>query len=154
AHRAGDLGQTTLDRHVDVLVLSAEREAALVQLALDRSQAPEQQVAVLGGDDAPLREHLRVGARLSDVLRPQAPIELDRRVQAAEIRVLGLVEARHGRSVYDRAFAPRPSATPRTWATRAIWPSLMWGKKGSASERAATSSQTGNSPSRWPNRSR
>ena len=33
-------------------------------------------------------------------------------------------------------------------------PSLISGKNGSASERAATSSQTGNSPGRWPKRSR
>ena len=39
-------------------------------------------------------------------------------------------------------------------ATCATWPSVMRGKNGSAIERAATSSQTGNSPSRWPKRSR
>jgi len=32
--------------------------------------------------------------------------------------------------------------------------SVIWGKNGSASDRAATSSATGNSPSRWPKRSR
>ena len=39
-------------------------------------------------------------------------------------------------------------------ATRATWPSVISGKNGSATDRAATSSQTGNSPSRWPKRSR
>jgi ribosomal protein S18 acetylase RimI-like enzyme len=39
-------------------------------------------------------------------------------------------------------------------ATRAPWPSVSSGKNGSAIERAATSSQTGNSPGRWPKRSR
>ena len=39
-------------------------------------------------------------------------------------------------------------------ATRVTWPSVSSGKNGSASERAATSSHTGNSPSRWPKRSR
>jgi hypothetical protein len=39
-------------------------------------------------------------------------------------------------------------------ATRATWPSVIPGKNGSAIERAATSSQTGNSPGRWPKRSR
>ena len=39
-------------------------------------------------------------------------------------------------------------------ATRATWPSVMAGKNGSATERSATSSQTGNSPGRWPKRSR
>ena len=46
------------------------------------------------------------------------------------------------------------SAARRWAATRATCPSLICGKNGSASERAATSSQTGNSPSRWPKRSR
>ncbi|MEA2387678.1 MAG: hypothetical protein QOG41_451 [Thermoleophilaceae bacterium] len=44
--------------------------------------------------------------------------------------------------------APKPSAT------RATCDSLNPGKNGSASDRAATSSHTGNSPSRWPKRSR
>ena len=39
-------------------------------------------------------------------------------------------------------------------ATRAIWLSASPGKNGSATDRAATSSQTGNSPGRWPNASR
>jgi predicted ATP-grasp superfamily ATP-dependent carboligase len=46
-------------------------------------------------------------------------------------------------------------STPRNAsATRATCPSVMSGKNGSAIDRAATSSHTGNSPSRWPNRSR
>ena len=36
----------------------------------------------------------------------------------------------------------------------ATWPSVISGKNGRAIDRAATSSQTGNSPSRWPKRSR
>ena len=40
-------------------------------------------------------EHLRVRARLRDVLRPQPPVEADRGVQALEVAVLGLVEAGH-----------------------------------------------------------
>ena len=39
-------------------------------------------------------------------------------------------------------------------ATRATWPSVISGKNGSATDRAATSSQIGNSPSRCPKRSR
>src|SRR5262249_43486658 len=135
-------------------VLGVEGEASLLQLALDLSQAFEQRVAVLGGDDAPLGEHLDVGARLGDVLWPEAPVELERGVQPPEIRVLGLVEARHARPVYDRCFQPRPRAARSSRATCATCPSLISGKKGRASERAATSSQTGNSPVRWPKRSR
>ena len=39
---------------------------------------------------------------------------------------------------------------PSASATRLTWPSVIAGKNGSASERSATSSQTGNSPGRWP----
>ena len=39
-------------------------------------------------------------------------------------------------------------------ATRSTWLARSSGKNGSAIERAATRSQTGNSPSRWPKRSR
>jgi ribosomal protein S18 acetylase RimI-like enzyme len=39
-------------------------------------------------------------------------------------------------------------------ATAPTCPSVISGKNGSAMERAATSSHTGNSPGRWPNRSR
>ena len=46
----------------------------------------------------------------------------------------------------SRARAPRRPAPPG--------PSVIAGKNGSATERAATSSQTGNSPGRWPKRSR
>ena len=48
----------------------------------------------------------------------------------------------------------RPSTSRRAAATRSTCASVISGKNGSASERAATSSQTGNSPSRWPKRSR
>lgn len=53
-----------------------------------------------------------------------------------------------------RAYPRRPRTWPSDSATRDTWPSLIPGKNGSAIERAATSSQTGNSPSRWPKRSR
>ena len=46
--------------------------------------------------------------------------------------------------------APRAASA----ATRSTWPRSSSGKNGSASDRAATSSHTGNSPSRWPKRSR
>ena len=45
----------------------------------------------------------------------------------------------------------RARARPPRGAT---WSCVIPGKNGSASERSATSSQTGNSPGRWPNRSR
>jgi ribosomal protein S18 acetylase RimI-like enzyme len=48
----------------------------------------------------------------------------------------------------------RPSTDASASDTRATWPSVMAGKNGRASDRAATSSHTGNSPGRWPKRSR
>jgi hypothetical protein len=99
SHRTGDLGQAPLDRHVDVFVVIAERKAAAAQLLLDPVETGQQLVAVLVGDDRPLREHAGVRARLRDVLWPQSAVEPDRGVQALEVGVLGLVEARHWRSV-------------------------------------------------------
>ena len=49
---------------------------------------------------------------------------------------------------------PQATVSERLGDLRRTWPSVIAGKNGSAIERAATSSQTGNSPSRWPNRSR
>ena len=58
-------------------------------------------------------------------------------------------QARHGPD-----YGPWPTASASAAATRSTWPSVIAGKNGSATDRAATSSQTGNSPSRWPKRSR
>ena len=138
----------------------AEREAAAAQLGLDRVEPGEQRVAVVVADDPARGEHPRVGARLGDVVGPQAPVDVERAVERREDGVLRLGEARHGRRVYGersgracerRVRRARSAAAP---ATRSTWPSVISGKNGSASERAATSSQTGNSPSRWPKRSR
>ena len=97
--RPGDLGEASLDRHVDVLVVLGELEAALAQLAFHLLQAGKQRVAILGADDRAVGEHPRVRARLPDVVRPQAPVESDRGVQALKVGVLRLTEAGHGRSV-------------------------------------------------------
>jgi hypothetical protein len=95
ADRTDELGQPTLDRHVDVLVAGREREPVLGQLASDRVEPREQHVAVGLGDDAAGRQHPRVGARLRHVMAPQAAVELKRRVERPEGRVLGLGEAAH-----------------------------------------------------------
>ncbi len=49
--RPRDLGQSPLDRHVDVFVVRVEREAILGELALDRVETGQQRVAVLVRDD-------------------------------------------------------------------------------------------------------
>ena len=99
---------------------------------------------------------------LIDVIGTEAPVERDRVVEAPKRGVLGLGEAGHAAIMGQRAHGDRPppagSQRPSTdlsaETTCAICPSLNPGKNGSASERAATSSQTGNSPGRCPNRSR
>ena len=95
ADRPDDLGQAPLDRHVDVLVLLAERERAAVELLLDALEPAQQRVAVGVADDRGRGEHRRVRARLLDVVGPEPPVEADRGVELAEDRVLGLREARH-----------------------------------------------------------
>jgi len=90
---AGDLGQPALDRHVYVLVVGPEREHALQELPFDLVESPQQGVTIVGRDDLPVGEHRGVRTRLGEILRPQAPVEVDRRVQALEVGVLGLVEA-------------------------------------------------------------
>ena len=125
-----------------------------LQLVLDRVERREQLVAVLGGDDRLRREHARVGARQVDVVGAEPPVEADRGVELPEDRVLRLAEAGHRRrSLRDAARRPSDRRAAAS-ATRATWPSVIAGKNGSAIERAATSSHTGNSPSRWPKRSR
>ena len=122
-----------------------------LQLELDRVETTEQRVAILRGDDLARRQHLRVRARLRDVLRPQPPVEADRGVQAPEVGMLGLMEAGHweqSMSLSAQSPAYRPNTARSASPTRVSCPSLISGKNGSASERSATSSQTGNSPSR------
>ena len=46
ADRADDLRQPPLDRHVDVLVVVAEREGAGLELRLDALEPAQQRVAV------------------------------------------------------------------------------------------------------------
>ncbi len=81
ADRAGDLGHAPLDRHVDVLVALIEVEGVRGELGLDRVERLEQRVAVGVADDLPRGEHPRVGARLLDVVVPQAAVESKRRVE-------------------------------------------------------------------------
>jgi hypothetical protein len=95
ADRPDDLRQPALDRHVDVLVVVAEGEATAVHLLRHPLEPAEQRVAVGLADDPGRSEHPRVGARLLDVVGPEAPVEPDRGVQLAEDPVLGLREARH-----------------------------------------------------------
>ena len=148
-HRAGDLGEAPLDRHVDVLVVVADLELASRELAGDRVEPGEQRVALAVVDDPGAVERAHVRARALDVLRPQPQVEADRGVDAGEERVLWLVEAGH------RAYVQSPrSASASASQTRSICRSSIAAKNGSASRRAEASSATGNWPSRKPKRSR
>jgi hypothetical protein len=105
-----DLDQAPLDRHVDVLVLERDGEGVVLDLAADLLEAALDLREVLGADDLAAREHARMRERLRDVIGRQAPVEVDRRVERPEDRVLGLGEARHGAGVYERAAVGRPAA--------------------------------------------
>ena len=70
-----DLRQAPLDRHVDVLVVGAERERPTAQLIRDAVEAAQEVRALGSGDDAARREHLRLRARLRDVVAPEALVE-------------------------------------------------------------------------------
>ncbi len=89
-HRADDLREAALDRHVDVLVVGLDDEAALLELAPDGLEAALElrQLVVLEDPDA--REHARVSERLVEVERREAVVKPDRRVEGAEERILGL----------------------------------------------------------------
>ena len=106
ACRSGDLDQAALDRHVDVLVVGAELERALLQLRRHALEAAVDRLRVLVGQDAALGQHRRVGPGLGDVLARQPPVEADRGVEALEDRVGRIAKASHSRQF--RA-GPRPS---------------------------------------------
>ena len=120
--RPRQLRQAPLDRHVDVLVVRARTGSARSASSAATASSPASSASRSSlGDDPPRGQHPRVGARLRDVLRPQPPVEGDRGVQALEVRVLGLVEARHAAAVYAASW---PSTDRSSSATRATCPSL------------------------------
>ena len=121
-------------------------------LALEQAEAQRRQLA----EYEAIQERFAgpAGARAPPAARSSsAPATGPRRRRVLGGAWLGNRLARTtGATVGDRA--AQPSTRPSASATRATWPSPSSGKNGSAIERAATSSQTGNSPGRWPKRSR
>ncbi len=106
----------------------------------------------LGHQNAPLLCDSYVCAPARTAPRSVAPEQI---FPGARARCPIRVAAAGIRPAYGRLVgAQRPRMPVSASATRSTWPSLMRGKNGSAIERAATSSHTGNSPSRWPNCSR
>jgi hypothetical protein len=102
AQRADHLGQSALDRHVDVLVGVAELELSALQLASDGIEPFLQTRQLLVGEQARTAQGPGVGARAANVLRPQTAVEGDRRVQPPEQRILSIREAGHRRQFRRR----------------------------------------------------
>jgi hypothetical protein len=160
---ADELGQSPLDRCVDVLVGLAEGEVAAAQLVLDARETRGDGVGVVAGDDPLRRQHPGVGARGREVLGPQAAVELEGGVQAIEglgrlrpeapapeARAVRHARAAAGDPDLRRARMTRSSAAQ----TRSTWAAVISGKKGSAIVEALIASVTGSSPGRWPCASR
>ncbi len=144
---ADQLGQAPLDRGVDVLVALAEHERARLHLGGDPDEPVVDRRRVLGRDDPLGSQHPGVGPRRGDVLRPQAPVDGQRRVEAVEgLRGAGGEPAapQADRLGHARRTVARAS---QTWST---CDSVISGKKGSAIVDALMASVTGNSPGPWP----
>ncbi len=77
AARASELRDAALDRHVDVDIVGAEREAALGELLLDLVERGVDRGLVGLADDPLLGEHRGVRARLRDVVGPEAAIDVE-----------------------------------------------------------------------------
>jgi hypothetical protein len=109
AERTNQLGEPALDRHVDVLVVLAELEAAGVELGPDPVQALRDLLELGVVEHTELGEHASVRLRLLDVEGREAPIERDRGVDPPEQRVLVFAEAGHDRESRVGFRAPRPA---------------------------------------------
>ena len=90
ADRPDELGQPSLDRAVDVLVLRRKAKALGSELVGDRVESAQQFVALRGADDLAAGEHHGVRPRLRDVVRPEAAIEAERGVERPKIGILRL----------------------------------------------------------------
>ena len=88
----GDLGQSPLDRRVDVLVGCAELELAAVELAPDAAKAALDRRQPRPGDEARPGEPPRVGDAAGDVERIELEIRLQRGRELLEIGMQGLSE--------------------------------------------------------------
>jgi hypothetical protein len=78
AERPDQLGEAPLDRHVDVLVVLAELEAPLIELATDPVEPLADLRELILVEDAEPRQRACVCLGLLDVERTQPPVEGDR----------------------------------------------------------------------------
>ncbi len=81
---ADELGQASLDGHVDVLVFVGHLEVASLQLGRDRVETVVDRAVLVGGQHPDGEQASRVGARPGDVFAPQADVEGDRLVDRVE----------------------------------------------------------------------
>ncbi len=96
-----------LDRHVDVLVVFFEVERLGRELVAYLLEAADHLVQLLVGEHSRAVQRTRMRDRAGDVVRPQAPVEADGRVDPLEQRVLRLVEAPHQRLKIRRVLSGR-----------------------------------------------
>ena len=91
------LAQAPLDRHVDVLVVGLELELPALHLGPDLLQARVERLQLGRAQHAHRQQRPGMGPRLVDVIRGEAPVELDRAVQPPETGIGRFVESGHGR---------------------------------------------------------
>ncbi len=107
---ARQLGEPALDRHVDVLVLVARHERAVLDLAADGGEPFFDGSPLRRVEHAGLLERVRVRDAALDVLAPEAPVEGQRRVEGHERGVALAGEATRARDAHGACTASSPSS--------------------------------------------
>ena len=90
-----DLADAPLDRHVNVLVARLERKEPSLELRFDRSERIDYCASVFRADDLLRSEHRDMRARLRDVERPQAHVDVQRAIDRVEVWVRRFTKAVH-----------------------------------------------------------
>ena len=96
AERTDQLREPPLDRHVDVLVVVRELEAAPLELAGDPVEPLRNLPDLRVVEHTELRECSGVRLRLLDIELRKAPVERDRGVDPPEEGILLFAESVHG----------------------------------------------------------
>ncbi len=76
-HRANQLLQPRLHRHVDVFVFAAELEAPSVDLIADSIQALDDGLGLFVRENAHGAEHVGMGLACADVFGVEAPVDME-----------------------------------------------------------------------------
>ena len=121
AGNAHQCRQAPFDIEVNVFERAREFELAALDLALNLREAGFNRAEIVGGDDLRVREHARMRPRRDDVDFRQAPIEIDRRVEALHAR-------RHG---FRESAGPSAAGRQRTGGRRRFGGNVVfWGRCG------------------------